>query len=223
MRDELTFEARELFRASRDALGPSEFDLARVRRRVRIAVAGGTGAAVLAKTTAASANSHALAVTCAIGATLAGGGVALWTVMRPSASPPPPSVIVPAPVVAPELAPSPEPPTVVLEAPPPPAPVRVMAPAIVSATPPADSLATELAILRSADEALHHAEPARSLAIIRSAHPTQLAAELAALEIDALCALSRSDQARERTEAFLVRWPKSALRDRVTHSCGGHR
>jgi hypothetical protein len=87
------------------------------------------------------------------------------------------------------------------------------------AIPPSSTLAVELEIVRSAAEALRSGHPADALAIARTGNVVQLAAELIAIEVDALCALNQQDDARELAKTFTTRFPHSALADRVKHSC----
>jgi hypothetical protein len=75
--------------------------------------------------------------------------------------------------------------------------------------------------VRSADAALRAGDADRALAIARSPNVDQLAAELAAIEIDALCKLGHRDEARARATVFFKQFPYSALADRVKRSCAG--
>lgn len=238
MTDDLTYEARELFRQARDSFSPSAEDLARVRQRVGAALAGGSAVSALAiaKTTAVASHGGVGVATAIVVAIAAGGAGTWWATTRDAgddAAPLRPAITAPSnpePIrhieqraVAPraELPPAkplPKPPRTVV------APrIAVPDPAPVPEAPiaPTDSLEQEVALVRSADGALKAGDPTNALAIVRSAHVVQLVAELAAIEVDALCALGRRDEARVSATSFIAHWPRSALRARVTRSCAG--
>jgi len=239
MSDELPFEAVELFRAARAGLSPSAEDLARGRRRLAAALAGGAtlGAAtsVAAAKTAGAMTTAAVAT--AVAGTVAAGGATWWYASR-SAAPtvPVPALAIPAHAFDAMPAPTEPPQVVVHEEAPVPAPVRVVVPGavadpkvVVPALPappppppsPSDELARELELVRTADAALRAGDANQALAIARSPNVEQLAAELAAIEIDALCKLGQRDDARDRAAAFFDKFPYSALADRVRRSCAG--
>jgi hypothetical protein len=235
----------QLFAAARDGLSPSAGDIDRMRDRVRAAIAAGAATTVAtASKTGVAAVATKVQVVAAITVTLAVvGAVAYWvlpthekvTTRRDAGvlvSPPrveiAPTTLEIAPAVidaavAEVVRPAPER-RVVL--PPPPverdAPVHDAAVANVT-TPALSTLADELALVRSADAALHAGDPTTAIAIVRGAHVTQLAAELAAIEIDALCALHQGEEAGELARTFMTRFPHSTLGDRVKHSCTGSR
>ena len=98
---------------------------------------------------------------------------------------------------------------------------RNASPAAVDESPATDGLARELELVRSADAALRAGDAARALTIARADNVVQLAAELSAIEIDALCALDHRDEARDHVRAFRKRFPYSALAARVARSCEG--
>jgi hypothetical protein len=240
MNDELSYEATELFRSARGGLSPSGEDLARGRRRLASAIAAGgvsLGASATAKA-AASMKTFLLAAVIAGGVTA--GGATWWSRSRPVEATAP-AIVLPtrelpvAPnVVAVEVAPS----AVAVAPPPVVAPERrralpvqkapVLVPQVQESPPPVeeapaatDGLARELALVRSADAALRAGDATRALTIARADNVVQLAAELSAIEIDALCALGRRDEARERARAFRKRFLYSALAARVAQSCEG--
>lgn len=231
MTDDLPFDAAELFRSARAGLSPSTDALARGRRRLASALAAGgaaTGGAAVAK--AAGLSGSAVLATVVAGTLAVTGGAAWWHARPVAATAPPltmPSLetgasleLTPkvAPSTARELAPTPA-----REVAPEPAhsPDRevVRMPTVQPA--PADELSRELELVRTADAALGAGDANTALAITRADHVVQLAAELSAIEIDALCALGRHDEARERVDTFRQRFPYSALAERVARSCEG--
>jgi hypothetical protein len=243
MTDELSYEAAELFRSARAGLSPSGEDVSRGRRRLAAAVAAGGLSVGAAATAKAGGLVHTFVLAAVVTAGVVAGGATWWSRSRPVEATAP-AIVLPAPempaapnVVAADSAPPP--PVVALEVTPPvvaparkPAPPAIQeAPALpleespaVAESPPApttDGLARELELVRSADAALRAGDAARALTIARADNVVQLAAELSAIEIDALCSLQRHDEARERVLAFRHRFPYSALAARVARSCEG--
>jgi hypothetical protein len=245
MTDELSYEAAELFRSARTGLSPSGEDLSRGRRRLAAAVAAGGVSLGAAGTAKAGGLGSSFVLAALVAGGVAAGGATWWSRSRPVEATAPaivlPALEVPAApnMVAAEVAPPVPMPGREVAAPvvapvrrsPPPAiqasPVQA-APQLEEAAPveqppaaPVDGLARELELVRSADAALRAGDAARALTIARADNVVQLAAELSAIEIDALCSLQRHDEARERVLAFRHRFPYSALAARVARSCEG--
>ncbi|HTJ42423.1 MAG TPA: hypothetical protein VL463_10035 [Kofleriaceae bacterium] len=257
MSDELSFEARMLFREARHGLAPEHGDLARARARVRAAIAGGAVVASVASIArpAAAATSKATIIAASVAIAGAGAGIGWWATHRtheptpaivaPEPAPRAPAratrviddaphtTIVPSITVTPLPAPvataprhksSPRAEEPVVAPPPAPPPPDVSVVDTPAVDPPAiDPLARELARVRDADAALRAGDAAGALAIVRASRDEdpdgQLAAELAAIEIDALCALDRTGDAATAAAAFHRRWPRSTLGARVRASC----
>jgi hypothetical protein len=243
MTDELSYEAAELFRSARAGLSPSGEDVSRGRRRLAAVVAAG-GVSVGATATAkAGGLVHTFVLAAVVTSGVVAGGATWWSRSRPveattpaivlpaAETPARPNVVVadvapPPPAVTPEDAPAVVAPARKAALPPeaPPVQEAVQEAPAVEESPPApatDGLARELELVRSADAALRAGDAARALTIARADNVVQLAAELSAIEIDALCALQRPDEARERVRAFRQRFPYSALAARVARSCEG--
>jgi hypothetical protein len=151
------------------------------------------------------------------------GGAAIWLATRqdpPSA--PPVRFDTPAaqPSVAPTIAPSSSaPPLTSVEAPPPSvtvAPTRIAPAPTVSAQVP---LPDEATLFRNAGTALRSGDPAHALQLVdeqaRRFPDGTFAQEREVLRIDALVALNRNDEARDRARAFLAEHPESAHRPRL--------
>ncbi|MCH9684780.1 MAG: sigma-70 family RNA polymerase sigma factor [Deltaproteobacteria bacterium] len=98
----------------------------------------------------------------------------------------------------------------------PPSTATAAGPPPTTATTTDDALPRELAMVRSIRSALARDRPAKALQLTakhRREHATgALVPEVAALNIEALCATGRTAQAVEASSRFAARWPQSSLR-----------
>ena len=101
------------------------------------------------------------------------------------------------------------------------APVRATPRRAPSGSTPA--LDAEMALLQEARDALRRDDPPSALAALRryddAFRSGVLRPEAAALRVFALCDAGEGTQARAHGTAFLKRWPRSPLADRVRLSC----
>jgi hypothetical protein len=228
-------EVRALLDRGRDQLAPDPATVARLRARIEttVAVAGtGVGVAGLAKALGAKAVAIKLAVVATV-AIATGAAIHIVRVVRATRD---------VPVVAPTIVRAPEReaheavhPTVAITthevAATPPAPTAVSIPAAPRPVPPRTApratLARETELVELASHALH----AGDLAGVRDAiatytHETggagQLAEDIGAIEIEALCGAS-DPSASTKLAAFDARWPHAGQRHRLVAACqGGH-
>lgn len=101
---------------------------------------------------------------------------------------------------------------------------REFLPATAPTSQPApDPLLAETEALRQAQRALRSGDAARALELLSSQDRTfatgSLQQERAAARVLALCQSGRPEQARALAARFIERWPRSALRARVTAAC----
>lgn len=85
-------------------------------------------------------------------------------------------------------------------------------------------LAREVALVDAADAALRRGDARAALASVRlhraeTANRGQLAEDIAAIEIEALCRLGDRVRVEAKLAAFDTRWPSSAQRSRLTTTC----
>jgi hypothetical protein len=92
-------------------------------------------------------------------------------------------------------------------------------PVAASEAPSTRALVEELRALRRAQHALVDGNAVMALDILRNVRGTSLLSERWALEVFALCALGRIDEARQRALAFRTLAPRSPLLPRIAASC----
>jgi hypothetical protein len=197
------------------------------------------GAATV-KTAAGIAGAKLVAIA-VVASVAVGGGVVVATRGggEPAHVAPAPQHVASAPAPRPAPAPSPAPP---VEQPPPPADEPPPAPAAsIPIPPPAPhhapkpapvappparepaTLAREVTLLDDATSALRNGHPADAIATIKiyqreTAGQGQMAQDVAALELEALCAL-HAPEVPAKLAVFDQRWPKSAERARIAAAC----
>jgi hypothetical protein len=219
---ELSATSRALLDAARDGLGPDPAAVARMRARIGAAVGGGAVAGVTASTFTLANKLGLVALALAVGT----GAAVLATRSSAPADEPIAALAIEAPAptavtvasagsareVVPEVAaPAPAAPEIEM------APVRVTKP--VERAPRTIDLGREVELVDRAMAALRSGDYAAALVAVRL-HATetggagQLAEDAAAIEIDALC--KRKDPAAPRKlAAFDARWPSSAQRAKL--------
>jgi hypothetical protein len=218
----MTPGAKELVRAGREALRPSDADRERVLGALLPRLGSGLASAGAGGPTAPTATAISpvvKALGAVVGLGVVGGG--LWLALR--SAPPPPQMSVPTAAEAPSAAP-------VTAMEPPRSPASA-APAVeASARPPAsvavrpaDSLAEEVAILSRAGAELHGGRPAAALTTLAE-HQRRfprgvLAQERTAARIQALCALGRNAEANAELERLARTSPNSPLNARARKAC----
>ena len=226
---DLDADCRALLDLGRDGLGPDPATVARLRSRVEatVVVAGGATAAAgfaskLGLTTAKLIVLATTAVTLTTAAVVVHvrANVAVMPVAVTADHAPPPVIAKPArrpdPVVAP-------PPVI----PPPPPPVRVATAhrAPPAPPPPRASLTRETELVDLATAAMRSGDLATLRATVQvyareTGNAGQLAEDIAAIEVEALCRANDSD-APTRLAAFDARWPHAGQRQRLTAACKG--
>jgi len=212
MIEDLGSASRALLDAAREGLTPDVAAVARVRAKVGASVGAGT----VAGTLAGKLGVLAVVAAVAIGAALYSRrdrDVASERIA--SFEPQPAARATPVLQTAHEQAPE--------------APETAMPPMIVSrvAPPPPrlprrTDLGREVELIDQAMAAMRRGDPAAALAAIHThaaetAGSGQLAEDAAAIEIEAACRLH--DPVDAKLAAFDARWPESAQRSRLTHSC----
>jgi hypothetical protein len=205
--DELSATARALLEATRQELTPDAAAIARVRGKLDTAILGGAAGMTLATKLGLLGLVAAVGVGTAIVAT------------RGDDRPIEVAVVAPAPVVQP-------PPAIVVESPPPPmAPPIVVEKTVVQPKRKVikATLAREVELVDRAMIALRANDPVTALAAVRShaletANAGQLAEDIGAIEIEALC-MQHAPAADGKLAAFDQRWPSSAQRERLIRAC----
>lgn len=206
MSDELSPTARALLEATRQELTPDAAAIARVRGKLDTAILGGAAGMTLATKLGLLGLVAVVGVGTAIVATRGDDPVEVAVAPAPVVQPAP-AIVVESPVPAPPPAPIVVEKTVVR-------PKRVA----VKAT-----LAREVELVDRAMVALRANDPATALAAVRShaletANAGQLAEDIGAIEIEALC-MQHAPAADGKLAAFDQRWPSSAQRERLTRAC----
>ncbi len=234
----LSPRAQALLDAARDATGPDDAAIARMRGRIAGGAAGGVGVAAATKVVTAGGLSGGAKLALAVLAVTAVGSGAWWiarggdeprdrvqppakVAVQPSASAlPAVTPAVPPPVSAPARSARPDdPPPDVANGPTAPAPRRTPPPRAKL------SLADEVALVDDAMAALRRDDAAAALAAADDHVTTfgrngQLAEEAAAIRVEALCKLG-DGRWSDALDAFDARWPRSAQRPRLTAACKG--
>jgi hypothetical protein len=233
---ELDPDAKELIGRARDGEGPSEAERSRLRAAVTARIGAGVVLASAGATSAAGNASAAIGTAATLAAKVLAASVlvcglgAAGYVALSSPRPPPardsresgPVAIEHAPPVSREDRPrppasaSPSPPS----SPPPPAAPEA-APRAVALSP----LEAETRALGGALTDLREGRAASALSALdaqRARFPDgALREERAEARIKALCALGRTEEARDNAARFFVEYPRSLLAGRVRASCGG--
>ncbi len=209
---ELSPAARALIDAARDGMTPSAAALRRVRGRVDAAAVGSAGGMLVAKLSLVVVVAGIVAGAVALRSRR--GDAALPAVRLESSSPIEPARSERVNEAAP--APRAEAPHAIVE--PRHAPV-----AKTDDAPKPVGLAREVELVDAAMTALKAGDPRTALASVRvhreeTRGAGQLAEDVAAIEIEALCRL-HDRRVVAKLEAFDLRWPESAQRSRLSTNC----
>ncbi len=208
MTDELSSIARSLLDATRAELTPDATAIVRVRGKLDLALQGG---AVAGMTLATKLGLLAVVAVLGIGAVVV-------ATRDHSESTTVDLVELPSTYVRASSA-------TTHEAPPSPTSVEgpTSVPRHVLVVPKRITLAREVELIDRAMIALRAGDPATTLVVTRThaletANGGQLAEDIGAIEIEALC-MQHAPAAAQRLTAFDKRWPSSAQRERLTRAC----
>jgi hypothetical protein len=235
----LSPRAQALLDAARDATGPDDAAIVRMRARIAAGAAGGVGVAAATKVVTAGGLGGGAKLALAVLAVTAVGSGAWWitrddgpsrdrvqppakVAVQPSASalPAVPPAVVPPPSAPARSARPDDPPPDVANEPTAPAPRRTPPPPRAKL-----SLADEVALVDDAMAALRRDDAAAALAAADDHVTTfgrngQLAEEAAAIRVEALCKLG-DGRWSDALDGFDARWPRSAQRPKLSAACKG--